>query len=237
MVKIKLENLSKSFGKIKAVDGLNLEIEQGEILGFLGPNGAGKSTTMKMISGFLKPSDGAVYIDGKNIFGDVIESKTKIGFLPEGCPIYGDVSVKMFLGFIADIRGYKGKEKRDKIENVVKLAKIEDVLNQNIDTLSKGYSRRVGFAQAIIHNPEILMLDEPTDGLDPNQKIHIRKIIKDMRKDKTIIISTHILDEVEEICDKVVVIADGKLKAFGKISDIVKNKKETLEEAFIRLTK
>ncbi len=237
MSKIKLENLSKSFGDIKAVDGISLDINEGEILGLLGPNGAGKSTTMKMIAGFLKPDDGDIVIDGKDIAEDDIETKKKLGFLPEGCPIYGDMSVGMFLAFIADIRGYRGKEKDNKIRDAVKLANIEEVLNQQVDTLSKGYSRRVGFAQAIMHSPEILMLDEPTDGLDPNQKIHIRKIIKDMGKDKTIIISTHILEEVEEVCDKVAIIAGGKLRANGKVSEIIKNKKESLEQAFIRLTK
>lgn len=230
---ITVKNLSKFYDNIKAVDNFNFTAKKGEIIALLGPNGAGKSTLMNMITGFLAPSKGEIFVKGINISEQPMKAKEIIGFLPEGSPLYPDMSVKMFLKYMADLRGV-GKQE---IKNAIELAKIENVLYQKIETLSKGYLRRVGFAQSILSNPDILLLDEPTDGLDPNQKNHMRKLISKMGKEKTIIISTHLLDEAETICNRIVLINKGKIMADGTCSDILKQTKtKSLEKAFAKLT-
>ena len=230
---IKVENITKLYGNIRAVDNVSFSAKKGEIIALLGPNGAGKSTLMNMITGFLAPTDGKIYVDGLDIAQFSEKSKEKIGFLPEGAPIYPDMSVKMFLKYMADLRNVSKKE----IEYAIELAKIENVLHQKIETLSKGYLRRVGFAQSILSNPDILLLDEPTDGLDPNQKAHMRKLIEKMGKNKTIIISTHLLDEAETICNRIILINKGKIMADGSCQDILKQSKtKSLEKAFAKLT-
>lgn len=230
---IKVKNITKLYGNIRAVDNISFTTQKGEIIALLGPNGAGKSTLMNMITGFLAPTDGKIYVDGLDIAQFSEKSKEKIGFLPEGAPIYPDMSVKMFLKYMADLRNVSKKE----VEYAIKLAKIENVLHQKIETLSKGYLRRVGFAQSILSNPDILLLDEPTDGLDPNQKAHMRKLIEKMGKNKTIIISTHLLDEAETICNRIILINKGKIMADGSCQDILKQSKtKSLEKAFAKLT-
>ncbi len=230
---IKVKNITKLYGNIRAVDNISFTTKKGEIIALLGPNGAGKSTLMNMITGFLAPTDGKIYVDGLDIAQFSEKSKEKIGFLPEGAPIYPDMSVKMFLKYMADLRNVSKKE----VEYAIKLAKIENVLHQKIETLSKGYLRRVGFAQSILSNPDILLLDEPTDGLDPNQKAHMRKLIEKMGKNKTIIISTHLLDEAETICNRIILINKGKIMADGSCQDILKQSKtKSLEKAFAKLT-
>lgn len=230
---IKLVNIRKIYGNIVAVDNFNFCAKKGEIIALLGPNGAGKSTLMNMITGFLAPSSGQIFVDGLNIADMSEKAKEKIGFLSEGSPLYPDMSVKMFLKYMADLRNVS----QEAINHAVKLAKIDNVLNQKIETLSKGYLRRVGFAQSILSNPDILLLDEPTDGLDPNQKSHMRELISQMGKDKTIIISTHLLDEAETVCNRIVLINKGKIMADGTCKDILKKSKtKSLEEAFAKLT-
>ncbi len=209
---IAVKNLSRYFDKFKAVDGLSFDIKAGDIVGFLGPNGAGKSTTMKMLTGFLPASEGTIHINDTDISKHSKSVQKIIGYLPEGAPAYGDMTVYQFLHFIAQIRELKGKRKRERIAEVVAQLELQTVLDRPIDNLSKGFKRRVGLAQAIIHDPEILILDEPTDGLDPNQKHQVRKLIQGLSEDKIVIISTHILEEVAAVCNRVMIIADGALK-------------------------
>jgi ABC-2 type transport system ATP-binding protein len=208
---ITVDSLSKKFGAFTAVDNVSFDVNRGEVLGFLGPNGAGKSTTMKMITGFLAPSGGKIHVDGMDVSRYPTQVKQRIGYLPEGAPAYGDMTVTGFLGFIADIRGYRGAEKQDRIQSAIQKVNLGSVIHKPIDTLSKGFKRRVGMAQAILHDPPILIMDEPTDGLDPNQKHEVRELISEMAQDKAILISTHILEEVNAICDRAVIIAHGRL--------------------------
>ncbi|WP_397380142.1 ABC transporter ATP-binding protein [Pseudomonas sp.] len=212
---IEIKNLSKRFAQHTAVDNLSFSVSPGEVLGFLGPNGAGKSTTMKMLTGFLAPSAGTASILGFDIQKDTLKAQREIGYLPEGAPCYGDMTVRGFLGFIAEIRGFKGAQKHERVAKAVAQVELEAVLDQSIETLSKGFKRRVGLAQAILHDPKVLILDEPTDGLDPNQKHQVRKLIQSLAHDKIVIISTHILEEVSAVCTRAVVIAHGKLLADG----------------------
>ena len=208
---IEISHLSKHFGSLKAVDDISLSVATGEVLGFLGPNGAGKSTTMKMICGFLDPDAGQVQIDGDDVRENPIAVKQRIGYLPEGAPLYGDMTTRAFLKFIAQIRGFRGPEIDQRIQQVVDKTSLHSVLDKTIETLSKGFKRRVGLAQAIIHDPQVLILDEPTDGLDPNQKHEVRNLIRSMAQDKIIILSTHILEEVDAVCTRAVIISAGKL--------------------------
>ncbi len=208
---ISVENLSKSFGQKLAVDDISFEVKKGEVLGFLGPNGAGKSTTMRMVTGYLPPTAGEVVIDGVNVREDPIGAKQKIGYLPESAPLYSDMTVSSFLSFIAELRG-KGKSD---VEAAIETCFLDPVKQQSIDTLSKGYRHRTCLAQSILHDPEILVLDEPTDGLDPNQKQEVRNLIKRMGEDKAIIFSTHILEEVEAACTRAIIIDQGKVVADG----------------------
>ena len=210
---IDIRNLSKRYGPLLAVDDISFRVEPGQVLGFLGPNGAGKSTTMKMIAGFLSPTAGRISVAGFDVENDPIEARRRIGYLPEGAPGYGEMTVRGFLGFIADVRGLDGDLRRQRFDEVVSRLNLQRVLDQSIDTLSKGFKRRVGLAQAILHDPQVLILDEPTDGLDPNQKHEVRALIRSMAKDKIIIISTHILEEVHALCSRAIVIAGGKLLA------------------------
>jgi ABC-2 type transport system ATP-binding protein len=209
-LRIEIDNLAKHFGEIKAVDGVSFSVSKGEVLGFLGPNGAGKSTTMKMITGFLTPTSGTVRVCGHDVLEDPIAVKASLGYLPEGAPAYADMTPDGFLKFIADIRGLSGVEKKKAVDLAAERARIKHVMFQPIETLSKGYKRRVGLAQSILHNPPVLILDEPTDGLDPNQKHEVRTLINEMAHDKAIIISTHILEEVHALCNRNVVISSGK---------------------------
>lgn len=221
-VLVQTEGLRKHFGAKKAVDGISLKVKKGEVLGFLGPNGAGKSTTMKMITGFLEPDCGSAVVCGIDVLRNPIEAKSHIGYLPEGAPLYGDMTTRSFLDFIAAIRGFDGSERQDRIEKAVQDTKLGSVMDQTIETLSKGYKRRVGLAQAILHDPDVLILDEPTDGLDPNQKHHVRELIRSMAKKKAIVISTHILEEVEAVCSRAVVIDRGKIVADGTAEQLQK---------------
>ena len=219
---IKIKNLSKKFGSLKAVRNISFNLNQGEILGFLGPNGAGKTTTMRMITGFLKPTEGEVLINGLKI-GDHPESCKKfIGYVAEGSPLYVEMTTLDFLRFSAKVRKIENNLLDKSLENVIKLLDLDNILFQKIDTLSKGYKRRIGLAQAIIHDPEILILDEPTDGLDPNQKNDVRKLIRKLGKEKAVIISTHILEEVNAICNRAMIIANGKILIDDKPINILK---------------
>lgn len=213
---IETRQLTKRFGAITAVDNVSLSVVPGEVLGFLGPNGAGKSTTMKMITGFLEPTSGTAVVCGHDVLENPVAVKRAIGYLPEGAPTYGDMTTLAYLDFIAQIRGFDGAERRRRIDAAVEKVALEEVLQQRIETLSKGFKRRVGFAQAILHEPPVLIMDEPTDGLDPNQKRHVRALIREMASDKAIIISTHILEEVEAVCTRAVIIARGKIRADGR---------------------
>jgi ABC-2 type transport system ATP-binding protein len=210
---IEITNLTKRFAQHTAVDDLSFRVEPGEVLGFLGPNGAGKSTTMKMLTGFLAPTSGTARIHGFDIQKETIKAQQQIGYLPEGAPCYGDMSVRGFLEFIAEVRGFRGAEKTQRIAAAAAQVELEGVLGQSIETLSKGFKRRVGLAQAILHDPRVLILDEPTDGLDPNQKHQVRGLIQRIAADKIVIISTHILEEVTAICSRALVIGRGKLLA------------------------
>jgi ABC-2 type transport system ATP-binding protein len=212
---IKVENLSKSFGSKIAVNGVSFGVERGEVLGFLGPNGAGKSTTMRMITGFIPPSSGRAWVGGHDIVEDPIPAKRLIGYLPENAPAYSDMTVHGFLSFAAELRGLRGEEKRKAVRLVIEMCFLEAVIHQSIDTLSKGYRHRTCFAQSIIHDPDILIMDEPTDGLDPNQKHEVRTLIRKMGEKKAIIFSTHILEEVEAVCSRAIIIDRGKIVANG----------------------
>lgn len=237
MFSIEIKNLYKNFGDITAIQDFNFKAKDGEIIALLGPNGAGKSTLMNMITGYLTPSCGDIKILGKDIKDYPLEAKKNIGFLSEGAPMYPDMSVRRFLIYMAELRGFFGKEAQQRVKQVAQTAQIEPVLSQKIETLSKGYVRRVGFAQSILSNPEILLLDEPTDGLDPNQKEHIRKLIQQMGKQKTILISTHLLEEAETICMRIVLLNKGKIIADGSLKDVLKQTKtKSLAETFRVLT-
>jgi ABC-2 type transport system ATP-binding protein len=228
---IEVKNLGKYFGPIKAVDDITFSVSRGEVLGFLGPNGAGKSTTMKLLTCFISPDFGNALIKGFDILKNPFEIRKNLGYLPENAPAYEEMSVENFLKFIAEVRGIKSFEK------VYDLVALKDVRHQIIGTLSKGFKRRVGLAQAILHDPEILILDEPTDGLDPNQKYEVRQLIKKMAKEKVIILSTHILEEVDEVCTRAIIIAKGKIVA-DATPDELRQQSPTgnLAEVFRRIT-
>ncbi len=205
--------LTKRYGDFTAVDQISFTAEPGQVLGFLGPNGAGKSTTMKMLTGFLAPTSGNATVCGYDVEEQPLQAKKALGYLPEGAPSYGEMTPRGFLDFIAAMRGLSGAYRQQRLDDVIGRLQLEGVLDQSIDTLSKGFKRRVGLAQAILHDPKVLILDEPTDGLDPNQKHQVRELINTMAKDKVIVISTHILEEVHAVCNRAIVIAGGKLLA------------------------
>lgn len=210
---IEISHLSKRYGALTAVDDISFNVEAGEVLGFLGPNGAGKSTTMKMITGFLAPTSGSVRVCGHDVEGAPLAAKSCMGYLPEGAPIYSEMSVRTFLEFVASVRGLTAERRRARLDDVIARLSLEGVLEQVVETLSKGFKRRVGLAQALLHDPQVLILDEPTDGLDPNQKHEVRELISAMSKDKIIVISTHILEEVDAVCSRAIIIAAGRILA------------------------
>ena len=210
---LEIENLTKRYGQHTVVDNLSFRCAPGEVLGFLGPNGAGKSTTMKMVTGFVPPSAGRVSVCGLDIDQASVEARRCIGYLPEGAPCYPEMTPSSFLEFIADIRGLTRAERKIRLDSVIEALHLGPVLNQSIDTLSKGFKRRVGLAQAILHDPKVLILDEPTDGLDPNQKHEVRELIRSMAANKLIVLSTHILEEVEAVCTRAIIIANGSILA------------------------
>ena len=229
---IEIEGLTKNFGAIAAVAGINLSVGKGEVLGLLGPNGAGKSTTMKMIAGYLAPDAGHVRICGKDIETATTAAQAMIGYLPEGAPAYGDMTPRHFLAFIAAVRGFRGSDAKKQAQAAAAKTELEPVLDQSIETLSKGFKRRVGLAQAILHDPPVLIMDEPTDGLDPNQKHSVRVLLRGMAKEKAIIISTHLLEEVEAVCNRAVIIDRGrivvdstpaKLRERGPLDDVFRS--------------
>ncbi len=208
---IKAEGLTKQYGQSTVVDNISFKVEPGEVLGFLGPNGAGKTTTMRMFAGFVPPTAGHAEICGHSVTEQATEAKRNLGYLPEGAPSYGEMTPRDFLGFVAAVRGLSGTDRRDKLDAVTERLNLQKVLDQSIETLSKGFRRRVGLAQAIIHDPPVLILDEPTDGLDPNQKHEVRELIAEMASNKIIVISTHILEEVDAVCNRAIIIAGGKI--------------------------
>jgi ABC-2 type transport system ATP-binding protein len=210
---IKTEHLSKRYDPVTAVDDVTFEVRPGEVLGFLGPNGAGKTTTMRMLAGFVTPTSGKASICGHDVVAEPLAAKQQLGYLPEGAPSYGEMRVRRFLEFIADLRRLEGARRRERLDYVIQRLQLASVLEQSIDTLSKGFRRRVGLAQAIIHDPPVLVLDEPTDGLDPNQKFEVRTLINEMARDKIIVISTHILEEVDAVCNRAIIIARGRIVA------------------------
>ena len=220
---LEVKEISKWYGRKLAVDKVTFNLEKGEVLAFIGPNGAGKSTSMRIITGFIQASSGSVLIDGHNIDTEPLKAKAMIGYLPENAPLYESMTVAAFLRFTAEIRGFHGAEKRKRVDEVIETCFLQPVRNQSISTLSKGYRHRTCFAQSILHNPEFLVLDEPTDGLDPNQKREVRNLIKTMGKSKAIVISTHILEEVEAVADRVVLIDQGR-KIFDGTPDEFKAK-------------
>jgi ABC-2 type transport system ATP-binding protein len=234
---ISIQGLTKRFDALTAVDNITFTVKRGEVLGFLGPNGAGKSTTMKMVTGYLPITSGRASVCGYDVENQALDSRHHVGYLPEGAPLYGDMTTEAFLGFIAEVRGFAGAEKKQRIEIAVKRLGLEPVFNRPIETLSKGFKRRVGFAQAILHDPEVLILDEPTDGLDPNQKFQVRELIKTMAAEKAIVISTHILEEVTAVCTRAVIIAHGKL-VFDGTPEALASRSPTrhLDDVFRELT-
>ncbi len=208
---IDVQGLAKFYGTKRAVDGVSFSVKRGDILGFLGPNGAGKSTTMKMITGFIQPTAGRALVDGIDVTRDPVAVKRKIGYLPESAPAYGEMTVEEFLCFIAECRGYRGAARNGPVDRALTLTHLTPVRRQTIETLSKGFKQRVGFAQALLHDPPVLILDEPTDGLDPNQKNEVRALIKSMAAEKAVVLSTHILEEVDAICTRIILISQGKV--------------------------
>ncbi|MDD3544682.1 MAG: ABC transporter ATP-binding protein [Kiritimatiellae bacterium] len=232
-----VSNLQKRFGPIHAVKGVSFTVEKGEVLGFLGPNGAGKSTTMRMITGFLPPTAGTAAICGHDIMSDPVAAKRCLGYLPENAPSYHNMTVTDFLTFIAKVRGFSGAEVSQTVENAIAKSRLESVRDQTIETLSKGYRQRTCFAQAILHDPQVLIMDEPTDGLDPNQKFVVREMIKEMSADKAIIVSTHILEEVDAVCTRAIVIADGQVVANGTPAELrARDPQGRLDVVFRNLT-
>lgn len=232
---INIVNVSKNYGTIEAIKNVSITTNKGDVIALLGPNGAGKSTLMNMVAGYLSPTSGNIFVNGNDVEKNDIKTKKDIGFLSEGSPLYQDMTVICFLKYMIQLK--LGATDENELKRIIDVAKIENVKFQKIETLSKGFLRRVGFAQSIIGNPDILLLDEPTDGLDPNQKDHMKKLIKELGKEKTIIISTHLLDEAESVANRVILINQGKIIIDGTVKDILnKTKKKTLEESFKLLT-
>jgi ABC-2 type transport system ATP-binding protein len=233
---LETNGLTKRYGRHKVVDNLGFSCGPGEVLGFLGPNGAGKSTTMKMVTGFVAPSAGNAWICGHEIQTDTLAAQRRIGYLPEGAPLYAEMTPLQFLEFVADVRGLSGSERRHRLGEVIALLHLDPVLKQSIDTLSKGFKRRVGLAQAILHDPDVLILDEPTDGLDPNQKHEVRQLIRSMSEEKLIVISTHILEEVDAVCTRAIIIADGRILVDDTPKNLAQQGDGDLDAVFRRVT-
>lgn len=217
---ISARNLQKKFGPIVAVNDISFSVHSGEVLGFLGPNGAGKTTTMRILTGYLRPEKGSVEICGIDMFADPVKTKSIIGYLPEGAPLYPEMTPSSFLRFAGSVRGIEGAQLQRRMEEVAELIHLREVWNQPIETLSKGYKRRLGLGQAILHDPEVLILDEPTDGLDPNQKSEVRELVRRMAESKAIIISTHILEEIHAVCSRVAIINEGKIVVDGTPAEL-----------------
>ncbi len=234
---IEVKDLRRSFGPVVAVDGISFSVEKGQVLGLLGPNGAGKSTAMRMLACFLRPDSGTATIRGYDILQNPIEVRRSIGYLAENVPAYNEMTVGSFLNFICDVRQIKGKERKQALDRIVPMCSVESVYHQTIETLSKGYKRRVGLAQALIHDPDVLILDEPTDGLDPNQKYEVRKLISKMAKNKCIIISTHILEEVEAVCSRTIIIAKGRILVDSTPGQLKEKYQCGLDAVFRRITR
>jgi ABC-2 type transport system ATP-binding protein len=234
---IEIDGLTKRFGGFTAVDGVSFQVRRGEVLGFLGPNGAGKSTTMRMLAGFMTPTAGTARIQGHDVQTDSVAARRVLGFLPEGAPTYPEMSVEGFLRFCARVRGFSGSELADRVDHALGLTTLRVVRLQSVETLSKGFKRRVGLAQALLHDPPVLVLDEPTDGLDPNQKHEVRGLIEKMAPQKAIVISTHILEEVDAVCSRAIVIAGGRIVADGTPAALQQQHPSgRLEEVFRMLT-
>jgi len=233
---IEVNNLTKQFGHKTAVDDLSFSVGKGEVLGFLGPNGAGKSTTMRIITGFLPATHGDVKICGIPVADQPEDAKRKIGYLPESAPLYADMTVVSFLRFCASIRGFTGLARKEAVDRVIETCFLQTVVHQSIDTLSKGYRHRTCLAQSLLHDPEVLVLDEPTDGLDPNQKHEVRKLIRELGKEKTIVFSTHILEEVDASCTRAMIIDQGKIVAEGSPESLRSEGAGSLTELFRKLT-
>jgi ABC-2 type transport system ATP-binding protein len=231
---IEIERLSKRFGTFTAVDDVSFSVARGEVLGFLGPNGAGKSTTMKMLAGFVTPTAGTARICGHDVGADSLAARRMLGFLPEGAPTYPEMTVLGFLQFVARIRGYRGRELDERVARSIGMTTLSSVRLQPVETLSKGFKRRVGLAQALLHDPPVLVLDEPTDGLDPNQKHEVRGLIERMAPEKAIVISTHILEEVDAVCSRAIIIAGGRIVADATPADLAGGGR--LEDVFRELT-
>jgi ABC-2 type transport system ATP-binding protein len=233
---IEVKELRRRFGPVVAVDGISFSVGKGEVLGLLGPNGAGKTTAMRMLTCFIQPDSGTASVCGHDILRDAIGVRRSLGYLAENSPAYPEMSVGGFLNFICDVRQIKGPARRKTLDRIVPMCSIESVYHQSIETLSKGYKRRVGLAQALIHDPPVLILDEPTDGLDPNQKHEVRKLISEMGKDKCIIISTHILDEVQAICSRTIIMARGRVLVDSTPRELQEKHHASLDEVFRKLT-
>jgi ABC-2 type transport system ATP-binding protein len=233
---IEIKELRRSFGPIVAVDGVSFEVSKGEVLGLLGPNGAGKSTTMRMLACFLRPDSGTATVCGHDILTDSVKVRQTMGYLAENAPAYNEMTVAGMLDFVCDARQITGKARKEALDRIVPMCSIESVYHQSIETLSKGYKRRVGLAQALIHDPQVLILDEPTDGLDPNQKHEVRQLINKMAADKAIIISTHILEEVEAVCSRTIIIARGKVLVDSTPDKLKEEYGASLDEVFRKVT-
>ncbi|MFL2749961.1 MAG: ABC transporter ATP-binding protein [bacterium] len=218
---IVVDALSKQFGQFQAVDEISFEVQRGEVVGFLGPNGAGKSTTMKMLTCYLPPTSGNAEVNGFSINSQTLQVQEQIGYLPESAPSYNEMQVEEFLSFIGEVRGYTGSELRRRVGRVLELTSLQEARKQIIDTLSKGFRQRTCLAQALIHDPPVLILDEPTDGLDPNQKHEVRELIRRMSEERTILVSTHILEEVEAVCTRALIISEGRLVGLGTPDELL----------------
>jgi len=234
---IQVKDLRRSFGPVVAVDGISFDVEKGEVLGLLGPNGAGKTTAMRILACYLKPDSGTASICGQDILQNPIEVRRSLGYLAENVPAYNEMTVGGFLNFICDVREIKGPDRKQALDRIVPMCSIDSVYHQTIETLSKGYKRRVGLAQALMHDPEVLILDEPTDGLDPNQKHEVRKLINKMAKDKCIIVSTHILEEVEAVCSRTIIIARGRVLVDSTPKKLKEEHQCSLDAVFRRITR
>lgn len=234
---IEVKDLRRSFGPVIAVDGVSFSAEKGQVLGLLGPNGAGKTTTMRMLTCFIRPDGGTASVCGHDITSDPVGVRKSLGYLAENSPAYPEMTVGGFLKFICDVREIRGRARKAALDRVVPMCSIESVYHQSIETLSKGYKRRVGLAQALIHDPDVLILDEPTDGLDPNQKHEVRKLISEMAKDKCIVVSTHILEEVEAVCARTIIIARGRVLVDSTPKELKEQYHAGLDEVFRKITK